>query len=98
MTGMTLLLSLAVLVEALVEYGKTLLVSVSEGGWRTAVIQLTAVVAAVTLCVLAGANLFALLGISLGSPLTGCVLTGVLTARGSNYMADLMGQLTKRAE
>ncbi len=97
MTGITLLMVLAVLVEALVEYGKTLLHSVSEGGWKTAIIQLTALVAAVTLCVLARADLFAVLDISLGGQLIGCVLTGILTARGSNYMADLMGRLAQKA-
>ncbi|MBQ5840455.1 MAG: hypothetical protein IIW40_00710 [Clostridia bacterium] len=97
MAGITLLMVLAVLVEALVEYTKTLLRSVSEGGWNTAVIQLTALGTAVTLCVLARADLFAVLDISLGGRLTGCVLTGILTARGSNYMADLMSRLAQKA-
>lgn len=97
MTGIALLLVLAVLVEALVEYGKTLLTAVSEGGWKAAIIQLAAIVTAVTLCLLAGADLFAVLDISLGGGVTGCVLTGVLTARGSNYMADLLGRLTDHA-
>ena len=96
MEGITLLLVLAVLVAALVEYSKTVLSSVCEGGWKTAVTQLTAMTTAVTLCVLARADLFAVLDISLGGQLVGCVLTGVLTARGSNYMADLMSRLAKK--
>ncbi len=91
MTQISLVVMLAVTVEALVEYGKSIVCS--SGGWRTIVIQVAAMVTAILLCLLADADIFAALGISLGE-VGGNVLTGVVIARGSNYLADFICRLT----
>ncbi|MBQ1950696.1 MAG: hypothetical protein II363_03765 [Clostridia bacterium] len=95
MTMVTLIVVLAVTVEALVEYGKTWFTSITQGGWKTAVIQTGALAVSVLLCIATEADMFQILGISLGNPLLGSVFTALLTARGSNYMADFLTRLTK---
>ena len=90
MTGIALVTVLAITVEALVEYAKTLIEGCRSGGWKTLGIQLTALGLSVALCLLARADLFGVLGVALGGRLTGCVLTGLLAARGSNYIADFV--------
>ena len=93
MTGIALVLILAVTVEALVEYGKSLLHMAVKDGWKTAALQLTAVAVSVALCLLTGADLFASFGIAFGHTAGGRVLTGVLSARGANYLADFLKRL-----
>lgn len=90
----TLIVVLAVAVEALVEYAKTWVASITEGGWKTAIIQTGALAVSVLLCVATGADMFAILGISLGHSWLGSVFTALLTARGSNYMADFLTRFT----
>ncbi len=93
MTQITLAIILAMTVEAMVEYSKSLQASVTAGGWKTIIIQLLAVVIAVCLCLLANVDVFAVFGVPLGD-VGGCVLTGVLVARGSNYLADFLQRVT----
>lgn len=97
MTQFALTAMLAVTVEALVEYGKSVLSSATQGGWKTVVIQLAAAVVSVLLCLLSGADLFCAMGIELGE-IGGCVLTGILIARGSNYLADFISRITTAKE
>lgn len=93
MTGIARIMVLAVTVEALVEYTKSLLEAVRGGGRKTLIIQLTALGLSVALCLLAHADLFDVLGVTLGGRLTGCVFTGLLAARGSNYIADFVSRV-----
>ncbi len=90
---MVLVAVLAVTVEALVEYGKSIVCLLVNGGWTTALIQLAATVVAVVLCVVAGADMFALLGMPIGV-IGGRLLTGIFVARGSNYVADFVKKVT----
>lgn len=78
---------LAIVVEALTEYIKTM---AAGQGRKTVLIQLGALVLGVLTCAAAGADLFAAMGIRFGIPWMGCVLTGVFVSRGANYMSDLM--------
>lgn len=93
MTQIALTAMLAVTVEALVEYAKSLLGALTQGGWKTLIVQLLAAVVSVLLCLLSGADLFDVLGIELGD-IGGRVLTGILIARGSNYLADFINRIT----
>ena len=90
MTGIARISVLAVTVEALVEYAKSLLEGCRSGGWKTLFIQLAALGLSVSLCLLAGADLFGALGVRLGNHMAGCIFTGLLAARGSNYIADFV--------
>lgn len=60
-----------------------------------AVTQVAAAVLSVVLCLAAGADLFAAVGLTFSLPLLGSVLTGVLVSRGANYISDLAGRLTR---
>ncbi len=92
MTQMMLTAILAITVEALVEYGKAIVASLANGGWRTVGIQLAATVISVALCVAAGADIFGALNVPIGE-IGGRVLTGVLVARGSNYLSNFIQRL-----
>ena len=85
-----LFIVLAVIVEALVEYVKTIIVMEDK---KAIAIQLSALIVSVTLCLLAGADVFSELGVAFQVPYVGCVLTGVFASRGANYASDLVGRL-----
>ena len=90
----------AVLVEALVEYGKQIGKAFTGGEWKTAVTQLCAIVVSVIICFVLGADMFVALGIKVAVPYVGIVLTGIFCSRGANYISDLIGKLhtTKKQE
>lgn len=93
MKGIVLVLVVAVLVEAFVEYGKSIGKMFTEGEVKTAVTQLCAIVVSVVLCLLAGADLFAAVEIAFEWPWVGVMLTGVLASRGANYVSDFVKKL-----
>ena len=87
MTEITALFMLAIVIEALIEYGK--LIFRKTINWK----QLAAIGIAVALAVLAQQDLFAMLGLTFIVPYVGMVLTGIFLSRGSNYIADLIKKL-----
>jgi len=97
MDTIALVLVLAVTAEALVEYAKSAGRMIAQrqrdgGGWfRPGVTQLLVIGLSVALCSLAGADLYAGLGVRLRTPEAGYVLTGILCSRGANYVSDLVG-------
>lgn len=98
MKGTILVIVMAVIVEALVEYGKSLVTACKEGGWKSVILQLIAMVVAILLCFAADANLFTVLGVEFTAPWIGTLLTGVFASRGSNYVSDFIGKLRKTNE
>lgn len=92
---MTVILMLAVTVEALVEYGKSI-VAAAKGSWKVAALQLAAVVVSAGLCVAANADLFKTMEFDFSVPWLGQVLTGILISRGANYVSDLVGKMTRK--
>ena len=93
MTGIVLIVVLAIVVEAFVEYGKQIGKAFLSGAWKTAVTQLAAIVAAVFLCLTANADLFLAVGLEFSWPWLGTVLTGVIISRGANYVSDFVKRL-----
>ena len=89
---MTVILMLAVVVEALVEYGKSIALA-AKGSWKAAVLQLGAVVAGVGLCLTADADLFEVIELRFAVPWIGKVLTGILISRGANYLSDFVSKM-----
>lgn len=79
---------MAVVVEGVVTYVKEWFVNKTVA-WQ----QIFAVVLGVLVAVGYDADLFALFGLASNIPFLGCVLTGVLIARGSNYIFDLIKQI-----
>jgi uncharacterized membrane protein AbrB (regulator of aidB expression) len=84
---------MAVIVEAIVEYGKTIGKAFTSGDVKTAVTQLCAILISTVLCFTAGANLFAVLGIKFGIPWVGTLLTGIFASRGANFVSDLVKKI-----
>lgn len=79
---------MAIVVEGIVTYVKEWFVNKSVA-WQ----QIVAVVLGVLVSVGYSADLFALFGMTASIPYLGCVLTGVVIARGSNYIFDLIKQI-----
>jgi hypothetical protein len=93
MNTIVLVLMMAVTVEALVEYGKTIGKAIASGEGKTAVTQLSAVLLSVLLCAATGADFYAALGVEFAFPWIGMLLTGVFASRGANFVSDLIATL-----
>ena len=93
MEGITLILVLAITVEALVQYGKNIGAMALNQEYKTFATQLAAIVLAVLVCLATGADLYSLLGVSFAVPWLGILLTGVVISRGSNYASDFIKRL-----
>lgn len=93
MTGILLILAIAVIVEGLVQYGKNIYQGIIGNNVKTAVTQIAAIIIAVLLCFAANADIFEPLGIAFNYPYIGVILTGIFASRGSNYVSDLIKQL-----
>lgn len=93
MNTLVLVIVFAVLVEALIEYAKTIGKAIVGKQYKTAVTQLVAVVVGVVLCVAGNADMFAALGITFSIKMLGTVLTGIIISRGANYASDIMKRI-----
>lgn len=93
MTGIVLMLVLAVTVEGIVQYIKSIIEMVTKKDYKTAVTQLSALVISVALCLMAGADVYGALGVTFAGGWAGMVLTGVFASRGANYAADIIKRL-----
>ncbi len=90
--GIVLVTVVAVTVEALVEYVKTAAMSL-KGDKVATVLQMAALVVSMAVCLLCGADIYGALGIVFHWQPMGCILTGVFTARGANYISDFVGRI-----
>mgnify|MGYP001663011458 CR=1 FL=1 len=96
MENIALILMLAVTVEALIEYGKSIGKAIADKQAKTAITQLCAVAVSIGLCGLAGADLYAAVGVEFSLPWVGRILTGIFASRGANFVSDLIGRLTQK--
>ncbi len=100
MKTIALILMVAVLLEALVEYAKTIDSMVVSRNYRTAIIQGITIVLGIALAFIFHLQLFngamseIYSGLTINSTVD-TVLTGILFSRGSNYFSDLVGKLRK---
>ena len=90
--GIVLVTVVAVTVEALVEYVKTAVLSI-KGDKVATILQMAALAVSVTVCLLCGADIYGAVGIVFRWQPIGCILTGVFTARGANYISDFVGRI-----
>lgn len=56
---------------------------------------LGALLLGMTVCMLAHIDLFAIVGINMGAPIAGELLTGALVSRGSNFVHDLISKVNE---
>ena len=87
MNGLTQVIMLAVMVEAIWEnikrgYTDSLQPSV-----------IGSLVVSILVCVLTGVDLFSIIGLPIRVPFVGSVLTGIVAARGANFVNDLFTRL-----
>lgn len=93
MEGIMLIIALAVVTEALIEYAKSIGKAFAGKDIKAASTQLFAIAASVLLCFAADADLFQVVGITFAWPWVGVVLTGILGSRGANYLSDFISKL-----
>ena len=103
MKTIALIIMVAIVLEALVEYGKTIMYMVDEHEYKTAVTQLITILLGIGLAFGFHTQLFnaGLSEVYEGlhiNPILDMVLTGILFSRGSNYFSDLIGKLTGKKE
>jgi len=99
MQTIALIIMVAIVCEALVEYFKTIAKMILEKDYKTAITQGVTIVLGIGLAFIFNLQLFnnALSefyeGINI-NPTIDIVLTGILFSRGSNYFSDLVSKLT----
>lgn len=99
MKTIALIIMVAIVLEALVEYAKTIMYMFEEQEYKTAVTQLVTIAIGIGLAFGFHTQLFnaGLSEIYEGlhiNPVLDMVLTGILFSRGSNYFSDLISKLT----
>ena len=92
MKGIVLILGIAVLVEAMVEYAKSILKMITDKEYKTAIMQLITIAIGVLFAFLFNLNLFEALEIAVDA-IAGKILTGIVISRGSNYVNDLISKI-----
>lgn len=99
MKTIALIIMVAIVLEALVEYAKTLMYMVEDEDYKTAITQGVTILLGIFLAIVFNLQLFnnALSEFYAGlhiNPVIDMVLTGILFSRGSNYISDLLSKLT----
>lgn len=99
MKTIALIIMVAIVLEALVEYAKTMMHMVEDEDYKTAITQGVTILLGVFLAIVFNLQLFnnALSEFYEGlhiNPVIDMVLTGILFSRGSNYISDLLAKLT----
>ena len=82
---------IAIVVEGITEYIKMMIPEIKD---NTKVLLALTLFLGIGSALAFNADVFAALGITARVPFVGCVLTGVLCARGSNYVYDIIGKFT----
>ena len=86
------IIAAAVLVEGLIQYGKTIAQAFETGEKKTGITQLISIIIGVLVAFAFGANAFEVLGMMV-NPMIGIFLTGIVISRGSNYASDLLKRI-----
>lgn len=98
MKTIALIIMVAIVLEALVEYAKTIMKMVEDKDYKTAITQFVTIVLGIGLAYAFKLQLFngAMTefyeGLSI-NPILDMVLTGILFSRGSNYFSDFVSKL-----
>lgn len=93
--NIAVIIAVAVLIEGLVEYGKTIIDMATEGEKRKVVIQVITIAIGIILAFAFDADMFIPLGLAVNHSI-GIVLTGIVMSRGSNYVSDLISNLGQK--
>ena len=88
-----LAIAMAITVEGIVEYVKTVIKTAENKEYKTLVTQAIALASGVMLCMTTGADIYAAMGVVFTQPVIGLVLTGIFVSRGANYVSDFVAKL-----
>lgn len=94
MEGITLILAISILGEALVEYAKSVYDFFENQEFKKGITQLITILLGVVLAYAFNVDIFVTLGITVNATV-GTLLSGVIISRGANYVSDLIGNLGK---
>lgn len=98
MSEISLALVIAVIVEALMEYGKTVYTTVREKDYRLLLRYQISLLLSLFFCILSRADLFTALDVNLGSAWVGILLTAVFASRGVGYLQTLVEHIWEQKE
>lgn len=90
MQTIVLILILAITVEALIQYVKTIIKMLEDKQYKTFATQLAAILLAVFICFAAGVDLYALVGVCFAIPWLGVLLTGIVISAAPTIPATLL--------
>ena len=98
MKTVALIIMVAIVLEAVVEYIKTIIKMIEDGQFKTAITQGITILLGITFAFIFNLQLFnnALSKFYEGlhiEPMIDVILTGILFSRGSNYFSDLVSRL-----
>lgn len=82
---------IAIVIEGVVEYLKISFPSFAESRW----VIVTTILLGVGVAIAYDADMLAVAGLSAKIPYVGNILTGIIMARGSNYLYDIIGKYTE---
>lgn len=103
MKTIALIIMVAILCEALVEYAKTIMKMVEDKEYKTAITQAVTIVLGIGLAFAFNLQLFnnAMVefyeGLHINTTLD-MIITGILFSRGSNYFSDFVTRLTRKTD
>lgn len=83
------IIAVAILIEALVEYAKTI---VNMADKKTLYTQIATIIIGIVLAFAFNVDAFAEMGMTVNHYI-GVVLTGILMSRGSNYASDILARI-----
>ena len=89
------IIAVSILIEGLVEYGKTICDMVENGEKKTAITQCITIIVGILLMFAFDKDLFAVIGMPVNHYI-GIVLTGIIASRGANYVSDFIGKLGQK--
>ena len=85
------LIIIAILIEAIWENIKM----IWQNG-KVSIDMLGSLILSILICLLTGADIFPIVGISLVIPFVGSVLTGIIVSRGANFIHDLFTKIQSK--
>ena len=103
MKTIALIIMVSIVLEALIEYVKTIYTMIDNKEYKTAITQGISIVLGIGLAFIFNLHLFndAMSEFYEGlyiNPTIDIILTGILFSRGANYFSDLVSKLTKPSE
>lgn len=85
-------ISITILIEAVIEYIKSILKMFTKKEYKTAVTQVFVIIISIIICFLADVDLFEKI-LGMANKNLSVVLSGIVVSRGANYVSDLLARL-----